>query len=228
MPDLISNATWLAKKQMRDQWSAYLITAAYFAFMGAVLAIDESYTREFAHPVLMFILIQASLSSRYMTLKKDNDVVRHQIFLRSLPMPLRTTIVARLIAMLAAGVINVPIYFGMMWWLGDQDLTGPQFFGWSVLWSGIALIGTGLALVQEFWLTLRKWSFLNFSVVLFVLALLPVSIWLLDFSPVEDTLSAAANQPVLMAVTGLVLGISALVASVLIAERLYRKREFIT
>ena len=60
MSETLSNAKWLAGQQMREQWPSYLVTAAYFAVMGAVLAVDESYTREFAHPVLMLILIRLS------------------------------------------------------------------------------------------------------------------------------------------------------------------------
>lgn len=213
---------------MRDYWPSYLVTATYFAFMGAVLAVDEWYTREFAHLVLMLILIQPSLSSRYMTWKRDNDVVRHQVFLRSLPLPLRTTIVARLIAMLSAGLINVPIYFGMMWFLGDFGLTVPHFICWSIFWVGMALLGSGVSLVQEFWLNMRRWTALNATMVVALLLLIPIMIWIVGFRPFNDSVRAAASQPFLMAVIGLVLGLIGIVAGVTIAERLYRQREFVT
>ena len=228
MSETLSNAKWLAGQQMREQWPSYLVTAAYFAFMGAVLAVDESYTREFAHPVLMLILIQPALASRYMTWKRDNDVVRHQVFLRSLPLPLRTTIVARLIAMLSAGVVNVPIYFGMMWFLGDFGLTLSQFFCWAIFWVGIAFLGSGIRLVQEFWLNMRSWTELNATFVVSILLLIPVLIGLADFRPFNDSISVAASHPVLMSAIGLVLGLVGPLAGVLIAERFYRKREFVT
>lgn len=225
----MSNAIWLARRQILDQWPAFLVTAVYFAFMGAVLAADESYAREFANPMLMLILIQPALSSRYlMTLKRDNDVVRHQVFLRSLPLSLRTTVIARLFAMLAAGVINVPLYFSMFWIFGDLGLSVPQFIGWVTFWVGIALVGSGLSLVQEFWLNLRRWTVLNTLIIVMILLLIPFSIWVIDFRPVQSSINAAGDNAWLMALIGIVLGVTSVIGSVLIAERLYARREFIT
>lgn len=211
---------------MLDQWPAFLITAVYFAFMGSVLAVDESYAREFANPILMLILIQPALSSRYMTFKQDNDVVRHQVFLRSLPLSLRTTVIARLFAMLAAGVINVPLYFSMFWIFGDLGLSVPQFIGWVTFWVGIALVGTGLSLVQEFWLNVRYWTVLNTLLIVAILLLIPLAIWVVDFRPVQSSINGGGAW--WMALVGIVLGVTSVIGSVLIAERLYARREFIT
>ena len=223
----LSNAFWLARRQMRDQWLAYLLTFGYFAFMGGVLGSGEQVVSEFAHLVLMLILIQATLASRYMSWKEDNEVIRQQVFVRSLPFPIRTTIIARLIALLCAGLINIPVYFGMLWYAGDYGLTAGQFVAWSAFWVGMALVGAGIALIQEFWLSLTKWTALNFALVLGIAAVLPLAIWVFDFRPFRDSLAQAAETPLLLATIGLAIGVIGLVAGVLLAERMYRKREFV-
>lgn len=227
MPTTLDNAIWLAQRQMRDQWPSYILTVLYFAMMGGILASAESFAQEFAHVVLMAILIQPVLASRYMTFKKDNDVVRHQVFLRTVPFSMRSTILARLLAMLVAGLLNVPVYFGIMWYFGDYDLSLGQFIAWTIFWVGIALLGAGTSLLQEFWLNFRKWSVLNLIVMCFIVAILPISIWVLDFRPFRDSMTQAAESPIAFAVAGIVIGFVSIVASVVVATNLYQKREYI-
>lgn len=223
-----NNAIWLAKRQMRDLWIAYPMTAVYFAFMGAVLAADTSVTIEFAHIVLMLILVQPALSTRYMTWKQDNDVTRHQEFLRGLPIGFGTIVVARLIALLAAGLINIPLYFIWFWLIGPDWSSIPVFLAWCTFWVGMALIGSGLALVQEFWLTIRRWSSINFAMIVLLLVILIPVLLVTEYRPVARSIELAEQHSWLMAFTGLAIGVLALWTGVVLAVRFFRKREFAT
>ena len=140
-----NNATWLATRSLRESWSAVVLTALYFAFMGMVLANDTSFGREFAHPVLMLILIQPALAPRYLTWKSDNEVVRHQMFLRSLPISFGTIIVSRLIVMFIAGLVNIPLYFASFWYFEQGWPAFKNFGAWSIFWIGLAIGCTGFS-----------------------------------------------------------------------------------
>lgn len=221
-----SNVIWLAQRHIRDTWSSFILTPIYFAFMGAVLALDESYSVEFAHPILMLILIQPALSARYMTWKQDNDVTRHQEFLRSLPLGFGTIITSRLISMLVAGAINVPVYFVWFWFYGYSWDSFGAFLAWVTFWVGVAMAGAGFALVQEFWLTLRSWTVLNFAIIFGLLGLALLVFWRTDLLPVEQTMELSDSQPLLLAILGIAIGIASLGAAVAIAIRFFRQREY--
>lgn len=223
-----NNVIWLAARQMRDNWTAYLYSALYFGFMGVVLAADDFWTVEFALPVLMFILIQPSLSPRYMIFKDDNDVTRHQEFLHSLPIRFDTIISARVVAMLSAGMINVPLFFIPFWYIGPEWVSLPHFLAWATFWIGIAFVGSGLALVQEFWLSFKKWARLNLVTIVAVVAMLFLMVWLLDIRPYVWTVDVSNERPWVMALTGLVIGIVGLCFGMAAAIRGFREREFAT
>lgn len=228
MTGRFDNALWLAGRQIRDNWTSYLFSAIYFGFMGLVLASDENIGVEIALPVLMFIVIQPSLSPRYMTWKQDNDVSRHQVFLHSLPLGFDVIISARVIAMLLAGVINVPLLFLPFWYLGPEWSSFGSFLGWSTFWIGLGLAGAGLALVQEFWLPMREWVKANFVLVLIVVGVLIVMQVFSGIRPYRQTVDLANDSPWIMALIGIVLGSLGLWQGAVLAVRGFRKREFAT
>lgn len=221
-----NNAIWLAKRQMRDMWTAYVYTAVYFAFMGAVLAADTGIATEIALPVLMLILIQPAVSSRYMTWKQDNEVTRHQTFLRSLPLELGTIVAARFVAMLVAGVINIPMFFVWFWYLADEWSSVSVFLVWAVFWIGMALAGAGISLIQEFWLSIRRWSMMNFLVIMVLIVTLPPIFWLTGIRPVAWTIDYAHRSPGVLATAGFFVGVLGLVIGIVIAVRCFCRREF--
>lgn len=221
-----SNSIWLARRQMRDLWLAYPYTAAYFAFMGAILAFGESNTLELAHILLMLILIQPVLSNRYMAWRRDNDVLRHQQFIVRLPIPFRTIISARMIAMLAAGLINIPLYFIWFWFMDSGWPSVGTYLAWIVFWVGIALVGTAFSLVMEFAVSIRKWAVTNIIIVglLFVIVI-PLLVFT-DVRLIGSSISAAQDHPWMFAFIGLIIGTAALVAGPRLAEGALREREF--
>lgn len=222
-----SNIIWLARRQMRDLWLAYPLTAIYFCFMGAVVAYGATYPQEIAHLVLMLIVIQPVLSSRYMAWKLDNEVVRHQVFLAGLPIPFRTIVVARLIAMLTAGLINVPLYFGWFWFAVSDWPSIGAFVAWTVFWIGIALICTAGSIFLEFAVSVRKWAIINMTAMgLFFIIVIPLMIFT-DIRFVADSMSFARSNPWLVALAGLVLAAVGIVASIRLGERSLRRREFV-
>lgn len=222
------NVMWLAGRQIRDNWTSYVFSAVYFAFMGLVLSADENLGVEIALPVLMFIVIQPSLSSRYMSWKRDNDVVRHQLFLHSLPVRFDTIIMARVIAMLLAGLINVPVLFLPFWYLGPDWNSFGNFVAWSVFWVGMGLTGAGLALVQEFWLSMREWIKLNFISVVLVVIVLVLVLIVSDIRPYRQTVDLANAHPWRLAVAGLLFGVLGMWRGAVLAVRGFRNREFAT
>lgn len=224
----LDNMWWLARQQMRDNIAAYLYTAAYFAFMGLVLSSDQNLGVEVAFPIIMLILIQPSLSARYMTWKKDNEVVRHQIFLHSLPIGFTNIIAARVVAMLAAGLINIPLFFLPYWFLQDGWDSNANYIAWVAFWSGIALAGTGFALYQEFRMTLVSWTKFNFVLVLSVIAVVVLVLIVTDFRPVQASIDASNSHPWVLAISGLAIGIAGLVFAFGRAVSGFRRREFAT
>lgn len=223
-----NNTIWLAKRQMRDNWVSYLYSAVYFGFMGMVLATDEYWTVEFAMPVLMFILVQPSLSPRYMAFKDNNDVTRHQEFLHSLPIGFDTIVSARVVAMLVAGLINVPLFFIPFWYIGPDWSSVSSYLAWAVFWVGLGFVGSGLALVQEFWLSFKKWVKANVIAIVVVVTTVFLCIWLLDFRPYTWTVHAANDYPWMLAIAGLMLGMAGLWLGMRMAVRGFRDREFAT
>lgn len=222
----ISNTLWLAKRQMRDNAASYLYSAIYFVFMGLVLAPDRNWGTEVAFPILMLIIIQPSLSAKYMTFKKDNEVVRHQIFLHSLPVGFNNIIAARVIGMLAAGLINVPVFFVPFWIFAEGWDSVTNFIAWVLFWVGLALAGAGLALYQEFRMTLASWTRLNFVAVLAFTGLLILILQLLDTYPVQRTIELSNSNPWILAGTGLAFGTGVLVWMSGRAVVGLRRREF--
>lgn len=223
-----NNAIWLAARQMRDNWTSYLYSALYFAFMGLVLAAADFWTVELALPVLMFILIQPSLSPRYMSFKDDNDVTRHQAFLHSLPIRFDTIIAARVVAMLVAGVVNIPLLFIPFWYIGPDWNSVSHYVAWAVFWIGIAFVGSGLALLQEFWMSFKNWIKLNFVSVIVVVAALLLMLWRTDIRPYTWSVRTANENPWILVISGVVIGIAGLWLGMVAAVRGFREREFST
>lgn len=223
-----NNLTWLAVRQMRDNWTSYLYSALYFAFMGLVLAADDFWTVEIAMPILMLILIQPSLSPRYMTYKNDNEVTRHQEFLHSIPITFMTIVSARAVAMLIAGVVNIPLFFIPFWYIGPKWNSLGHFFTWVLFWVGLAFAGSGLALIQEFWFSFKNWVKVNcVAVVAFAIALI-LMIWLLDIRPYTWSVGVANDHPFAMAISGMVIGSVGFWIGIRIAVRSFGEREFAT
>ena len=222
----LNDAWWLAIRQIRDTWIGYIVSPLYFAFLGSVLATDDTALLNIVLPMMMMILLQATISARYFSLNEDNEVMRHQVFLRSLPMSFGTIITARMIGMLAAGVINVPIFFIWFWMMGDRFDSLPAYLAWCMFWLGFAFCGMGFSLVQEFTLNLKNWTLQNSVIIVVLIVVMIPAIWLLNFRPVEWTASQAHNHPLLMALAGILIGTAGLLTGMRKAVRGFRKREF--
>ena len=220
------NAFWLARRQMRDTWTGYLISPMYFAFLGSVLATDDTAIVNIALPLMMMILLQATLSTRYFSLHEDNEVKRHQLFLRSLPLSFGTIITARTIGMLVAGMMNVPAFFGWFWILTDHFSSMPEYLAWCVFWIGIAFCGLGLSLVQEFTMNLRNWTLQNTVIIVAIIVVMVPLIWFGDFRAVDWTINQAGEHPVLLALAGIIAGTAGLVVGISMAVRGFRKRDY--
>ncbi len=223
-----NNALWLAGRQIRDNWTSYVFSAIYFAFMGLVLSADENLGVEIALPVLMFIVIQPSLSPRYMTWKQDNDVSRHQVFLHSLPIGFDVIVSARVLALLLAGLINVPVLFLPFWYLGPEWNSFGSYMAWTTFWVGLGFVGAGLALIQEFWLSMREWVKANFVLVLIVVGALVLLQIFSGIRPYRHTVDLANESPWALALAGVVLGAIGLWRGAVLAVRGFRNREFAT
>lgn len=223
----LDNTIWLALRQMRDIWTSFVFSAVYFAFLGAVLAGSKDGVSDVAFTLVILILIEPVLSNRYMTWKKDNEVLRHQTFLRGLPIDSRTVVVARLISMLVSGAINVPLFFVWYWVLSDSWNSFATFFSWCVFWFGISLIGCGFSLVMEFGVSLRRWIMINLVVIAVLIAAIVIQ-WLVSGHELVGASQALAqNHPGFAALIGIAIGVGALIAGPALAVRVLRRREFV-
>lgn len=223
----LDNTIWLALRQMRDIWTSFVLSAVYFAFLGAVLAGSMAGVSDAAFVLVMLMLIEPVLSNRYMTWNKDNEVLRHQVFLRGLPIDSRTVVGARLISMLVAGAINVPLFFVWYWVLDDSWTSFAAFFSWCVLWFGIALIGAAFSLVMEFGVSLRRWIMINLVVVGVLIASAFIQWWMSGRALVQASQTMAQDHPWMTALVGIAIGIGALIAGPALAVRALRRREFV-
>lgn len=224
-----SNTTlWLGTRLIREQWPAFIYSALYFIFMGCVLAMDEqSYTREFAHPLMMLIIMQPALNARYLSWKQDNDVVQQQMFLRSLPLPFTTIVGARAVVMLASGAINVVLYFLAFWFLGPSFSSIGAWLAWSVFWTGVAVALGGVSLTQEFWLSNRRWMLMNVIIVFAIGVAALLGAWLGDIRLFDDIVRQAAAHPWLYAGLGIAIGGVGGYVGYALAVRQHREREFL-
>ena len=222
-----NNTLWLARRQMRDLWLAYVYSALYFVLMGAVMVAGEPASRDLGHPILMLILIQPVLSSRYMTWKLDNEVVRHQRFIVGQPIAFRTIVYARWVAMLVAGLINVPLYFVWFWFFDDGWSSFGAYLAWVAFWCGIALVGTAVSMVLEFACSVRKWAIINMAMVAVIfLIIIPVLIFT-EVRFVDGSIDAANDHPWTMGLIGIVMGALAVAGGIKLAERALRERDFV-
>lgn len=223
-----NNAFWLAARQIRDTWIGYLLSPLYFALLGSVLATDETLLQSIVLPMLMMILMQATFSSRYFSINMDNDVLRHQMFLHSLPLGFGTIVVSRAIGMLAAGVINIPFFFIWFWLLGPGFATIPNFLAWCAFWIGFAIVGLGFSLVQEFNLNLRNWTIQNSIIIAVFIVVVTPLLWITDSRPVAWTNTQAHSHPWMLALAGLAMAIAGCVIGIRLAVRGFRNRDFAT
>lgn len=223
-----NNASWLAARQIRDTWIGYLLSPLYFAFLGSVIATDDTILQSIVLPLLMMILMQATFSSRYFSMNMDNEVLRHQMFLHSLPLEFGTIVIARAMSMLTAGVINTPVFFIWFWFLGPGFTTIPNFLAWCAFWVGLSFVGLGFSLVQEFNLNLRNWTIQNSIIIAIFLVVVTPLLWITDSRPVDWTYTQAHNHPWLLALAGLAMAIAGCAIGIRLAVRGFRNRDFTT
>lgn len=220
---------WLAGRDIRRDWPGYLTSAAYMLVLGSLLAPgfandDVRWGPEIAFLAMVFIMTQPFFSRDYMSWENDRVAAR-LTFLRMLPIPVDVILRSRMLALVAAGLVNVPAFFIPLYVFGDWPIGAGAFVAFVLFWTGISLIGTGYGLSMEMGVSVRRYTLTNLVVVLIVIALLTVAgvagdVWLVSWS-----LERVAEHPVLMAVAGLLVGAVAYTAFGRIAADRLRRRE---
>jgi hypothetical protein len=220
---------WLTGRDIRRDWLGYLTSAAYMLVLGSLLAPgfandDVLWGPEIAFLAMVFIMTQPFFSRDYMSWENDRVAAR-LTFLRMLPIPVEVILRSRMLALVAAGIVNVPAFFIPLYLLGDWPFGVGPYIAFVLFWTGISLIGTGYGLSMEMAVSVRRYTLTNLVVILVVIAVLTVTgiaaeLWLVTWS-----VERVAEHPVLMAVAGPLVGMVACVAFGRLATDRLRRRE---
>lgn len=220
---------WLGVREMRRRWLAYIVSASYLLGLGLLLSLGGapepgSFAAEFVILIILMILTEPFMSRDYMSWSNDL-VAAHLTFLRTLPIEPRTIVQSRMLALVIAGVLNVPAFFVPIYLLGDWTMGFGHYLCFVFTLTGLSLIGTGVGLCLELGTTLRRYVLVNcvLLVILTVTIILPG--WQFDFWIIEWIARITDTNGPLVAVASIAIGIVAYVLLGRLAERLLLRRE---
>ena len=218
---------WLLWRHMRDVWPGYVWSPVYFVLIGPLINVGNVFALEVSFLLMIFILVQPIFAGRYFKVQRDNEVLRNQAFLRSLPLPVADVVRARYLGMIIAGVINAVAYFPWFWYLQNDWESWWAFAAWSVLWFGVGVASAAISLVQEFWLDMVSWLIASFGQVFGIMGLASILVWGLDISLVSGSISLANRLPLVAAAAGVAIALGSSVLGLRMATDRYQQREFV-
>lgn len=222
---------WLAGQDIRRDWLAYLTSAGYMLVLGAVGAPRGdtrlgTWSPEILFLIMMMILAQPFLSREYVSW--DNDrVAERLIFLRMLPIPLDAVVRGRMIAMLAALVLNVPAFFMAFRLAGNWEPTWREYMWFVIHWVGIAIGASGYSICMEMGASVKRYSLTNLAVLAVAIGAFTVAGTLFDVWLVRGSVGLVERFGPLMAAAGLVAGITVFLLAGRLAIRRLRNRELV-
>lgn len=225
----LSDVLWLAVREIRRRAMSYIVSAAYLLGLSLLLSLGGgprlgSFAAEFVILIMLMILTEPFMSRDYMNWSND-PVAAHLTFLRTLPIPARTIVQSRMLALVVAAVLNVPAFFLPIYLLSDWSMSAGQFLWFALSLTGLSLIGTGIGLCLELGTTIRRYSVVN-SVLIAVLAVVILLLgFRFDFWIVERFARLTETNGPLVAVTCVIVGIIGYVLLGRLAERLLLRRE---
>jgi len=240
----LQNAGWIAGWEMRRAWLSYPLSAALLSFFGVVGAhfADEALAgpggagAAFRVFYLDFFFLAATsllagnFFSRDYALSWGDTFSRRLAFLRRLPVSPGEIVAGRVLSMLAAAVINVPLFFLALYALSGALgglLEGTERVWFAGLWFGAALAWGGLYLYLETGTSGRVYNLLMFPLIALFAALAGVAQGVFGLRVVELAAAAAREGGPLAAAGAVLLGAAVLAAMARAAARRVGRRELL-
>lgn len=202
---------WMARQDIRRDWAAYVVSALYLLLFGALAAPRGSaglgtWTPEILMPVLAMLIAQPFLSLEYFAWGEDK-LARRLGFLRSLPIPVETIVGGRMLAMMAALVLNVPAFFLPYWAIGEWDISRMEYAWFALFWTGLAIGISGYSIVMEMSTSIKRYSMFNLVVILAVFVVITVAGVVGDWWMVRGSVRLVEDYGPAIALAGLAIGI---------------------
>lgn len=220
---------WLAGRDMRRDWLAYVSSAVYMLVFGALIAPRGdatlgTWSPEIMIPIMAMLFAEPFLSREY--LSWDNDRVAERLtFLRMFPIPLDVLVGGRMLAIIVAAVFNVPAFFIPMYLIGEWDLGALDYIWFALFWTGVSVATAGYGLCMEMGTSVKRYSFTNLGLLAMVIPAITVLGVAFDVWIVEGIASLMPRYGLLLALGSLALGAGVYLFCGRVSARLLRRRE---
>lgn len=229
-----SEALWLAKKDVRRAWLSYPASGLFVFFFGLFIVPSindlsgpggafDAFFADYFFLTIGSVLAVNFMSGDYFRVFQD-DVFSHRvIFLRSLPVPVQSLVVSRVMSMLFALPFTVPAFYLPAFFLTDLWEMGFSYVWFVGIWLGWSLLYAGITLLCELGSSGRFYVWFSIA---FIGVLIPALIfleWSVSLRLVGRTVELAQGYGPLPAAASLVVGATAFIlmarATVLRIER---------
>jgi hypothetical protein len=220
---------WLAGRDIRRTWLAYLASAGYLLLMGALLSPQRDYgvgtwSTEAIVPIITMILTQPFFSRDYLSWDIDR-VAERLTFLGLLPIPMDVIVGGRMLTLIVAAVLNVHAFFVPMHLLGEWGIGAGTYVWFVLFWTGIAIAATGYGLCMEMATSVKRYTLTNVGVLGVLIAVITVLGAEFDIWSVEASVELVTRVGPVAALASLAIGTGVYVASGRVATGLLRRRK---
>lgn len=244
--DGLREALWLARRDVGRAWISYPISGLFVFVFGLLVVpgIDDTFLRmegfgdsarkiedilnaffaDYLFLVVGPLLAVNSVSGDY--LRVWSDVFSQRLlFLRSLPVPVRSLVAVRAASMLFALPFTVPAFFLPVFFLSGLRELGSSYVWFVGIWLGWSLLYAGVTLLCELTLGGRAYVWLSVAFIAGLMVIVLVLEWTVDLSLVARSATLALEHGPLAATASLLVGGATFALLARLAARLLVRRE---
>jgi hypothetical protein len=188
------SAWHLASREMKRNWGGWLVSAAFFLYVAAMLVIlTHQGTYPSGHAEVrrvtdwalnLFVLAVMPntgflLGRRYFTFYRKDSFTQQLRLLKSLPISNRLIVRSRFMQLATAAVVMGALLFGPLYVSLHFDLGGWQFVEMALCWFGYSLVFGSLYVYWEMSLSGKRYLICNLVLTLLYIVVAVVSAMLL-------------------------------------------------
>jgi hypothetical protein len=210
-----ADAFWLARREMRQAWSSYVLGGSIVSFLSLTAAVSLSWgVSEFEHFVLrhdrteelysafladyLFLLVLAVLGANTLLLKyytqdwRDTSSSRLP-FLGRLPISAGAVVGSRALCMLCTFVLGALAFFLPVYFFSDlgEELGTGTYLSFCGIWVGYGLLGAGLWLLLELGVGGRAHALISYTFALALMVVVLILDWTAEVGLVARTAQLA-------------------------------------
>ena len=219
----LSEALWLAGKDIRRTWLSYPLSGLGVLLFGFVatalvwgLRAQEAngvgnlpqavFFVDFVFVAMGCVLVVNALSMDYLRIWTADVFSNRTTFLRSLPVSTGTLVASRVVSMLCAIPFTVPAFFLPVFLFTDLGELGFSYVWFCGIWLGWGLLYAGVTLLCELGLSGRAYCWTSLAVIAaFAVCVLVVEA-VFDISLVRGSAALASGWGPLPALIALAVG----------------------